>query len=199
MSAMDPEYIARCRPDLLRFAASKMGMSAAIEDVVQDALLAALRNRDSFAGRSSPKTWLFGVLDHKVKDAIRLRLRAASRAGTQGAWDEPREPHEPDEPHETDAPETAITQSPEHVLHQRQFLASCDDCLKTLSARQAQAFFLRECMEYDTLHVCREMQISQSNLNVTLFRARQRLRTCLEARGFAPRHVSAMPTSVPDQ
>lgn len=184
MSALSPEYIARCRPDLMRFATSRLGPSAVIEDVVQDTLLAALQNCDSFAGRSSPKTWLFGVLDHKIKDSIRWKVRSSAWASTMDEADDPSESVDGDH---------FSNQCPEQACYQRQFLANCDDCLRTLPRKQAQAFFLRECMDLDTLRVCVELQVSETNLNVILFRARQRLRSCLEARGFAPPRVPASP------
>src|SRR5215472_19276111 len=45
------------------------------EDLVQDTFLAALKARDRFAGRSSDRTWLVGILRHKIFDHLRRVCR----------------------------------------------------------------------------------------------------------------------------
>ena len=41
------------------------------EELVQSAFFAALKSQNSFAGKSSEKTWLFGILKHKTMDYFR--------------------------------------------------------------------------------------------------------------------------------
>jgi RNA polymerase sigma-70 factor (ECF subfamily) len=45
------------------------------EHVVQETLLAALEGSARFAGKSSRKTWLIGILKHKIIDIMRRKLR----------------------------------------------------------------------------------------------------------------------------
>ena len=47
----------------------------AAEDCVQEALLAALSAEAGFQGRSNLRTWLTGILKHKIIDAIRRQGR----------------------------------------------------------------------------------------------------------------------------
>src|SRR5574339_599328 len=63
------------RPYLLRFAGLQLRDAAAAEDAVQEALLAALAGQASFAGRANLRTWLTGILKHKIVDAIRRQSR----------------------------------------------------------------------------------------------------------------------------
>ena len=71
------------RPQLLRFARSQLRNDAWAEDAVSDTLLAALEKPQSFAGRSQLKTWLVGVLKHKVIDQLRRHSREATVLTTE--------------------------------------------------------------------------------------------------------------------
>lgn len=72
--AIDPDTWVDERGDaLFRYALLRMQGARVAEDVVQETFLAALRGRDSFDGRSSVKTWLFGILKHKIIDHKMLR------------------------------------------------------------------------------------------------------------------------------
>ena len=66
------------RPQLMRFARSQLRNDAWAEDAVSDTLLAALEKPDAFAGGSQLKTWLVGVLKHKVVDQLRRHTREAT-------------------------------------------------------------------------------------------------------------------------
>src|SRR5262245_45727639 len=72
------------RAYLLRYATLQLRDSAAAEDAVQETLLAALAGEASFGGRSNRRTWLTGILKHKIVDAI----RRMSRETALGAGDE---------------------------------------------------------------------------------------------------------------
>src|SRR6266436_6563886 len=74
----DPDFASRIhshRPYLLRVAVLQLRDGDLAEDVVQETLVAALHGEAGFSGRSSLKTWLTGILKHKIVDAIRKRSR----------------------------------------------------------------------------------------------------------------------------
>src|SRR6187431_1301468 len=66
------------RSYLLRVAQLQLRDRDQAEDVVQETLLAALEAQAKYAGKSSVKTWLTGILKHKVVDAIRRKQREPS-------------------------------------------------------------------------------------------------------------------------
>ena len=66
------------RPQLMRFARVQLRNDAWAEDAVSEALLAALEKPQSFAGQSQLKTWLVGILKHKVIDQLRRHTREVS-------------------------------------------------------------------------------------------------------------------------
>src|SRR5215831_10777658 len=77
-SLPDPdEWLSRYGDALYHFALARLRRPHDAEEAVQETLLAALRARDQFEGRSHPRTWLMGILKRKVVD----RLRAAARVG----------------------------------------------------------------------------------------------------------------------
>ena len=74
----DPDFATRIdghRAYLLRVAVLQLRDPDLAEDVVQDTLVAALQGEAGFSGRSSLKTWLTGILKHKIVDAIRRKGR----------------------------------------------------------------------------------------------------------------------------
>src|SRR5262252_3644550 len=79
----DPDFASRVnghRAYLLRVAALQLRDGDLAEDVVQETLVAALQSETTFSGRSSLKTWLTGILKHKIVDAIRRKSREPALA-----------------------------------------------------------------------------------------------------------------------
>ena len=66
------------RPQLMRYARSQLRHDAWAEDAVQDTLLAALERPQAFSGQSQLKTWLVGILKHKLVDQLRRHHREAT-------------------------------------------------------------------------------------------------------------------------
>jgi RNA polymerase sigma-70 factor (ECF subfamily) len=126
------------------------------EDAVQETLLAALEGIERFGAVSSLRTWLTGILKHKLTDA----LRSAAKA----------------EPLDYDALMCEDC-DPEERLARRRLLDAVDAGLKQLPSCAARVFVLREVMGMDTAEVCRELSISRSNCWVMNHRARSRLRS----------------------
>jgi RNA polymerase sigma-70 factor (ECF subfamily) len=170
---------------LLRVAQLQLRDMDLAEDVVQETMLAALKARDGFTGRSSVKTWLTGILKHKIVDAIRQRQREPRVAASfeeetdlddfdpmfkdNGAWEAP--------PAEWGDPENALSRS--------QFYDVMDMCLEKLPPNTARVFVMREVMDLTTEEICKELSITANNLWVILYRARMALRMCLEQNWFA--------------
>jgi RNA polymerase sigma-70 factor (TIGR02943 family) len=169
------------RPQLLRFARSQLRNDAWAEDAVSDTLLAALEKPGSFSGQSQLKTWLIGVLKHKVVDQLRRHTREATLLTTDDGEDLDeslfdRTGHWRENQQDWGSPEAA--------LGQRQFFEVLQACCDHLPAVQGRVFMMREWLDLDTEEICKEMQITSTNLWVLLHRARLRLRECLQLRWF---------------
>jgi len=168
------------RAYLLRYASLQLRDRHAAEDAVQETLLAALAGESGFAGRSNLRTWLTGILKHKIIDAI----RRASRDGAVTDSD----PSDPDSllfdrsGHWAEAP--PAWPDPDASLEQRQFFAVLEQCLERLPAKTAQAFMMREHLGFETADICKELRVTPTHCWVLLYRARTALRECLQANWF---------------
>jgi RNA polymerase sigma-70 factor, ECF subfamily len=166
------------RDYLLRYATLQLRDADRAEDCVQDALLAALAGKQGFDGRSSLRTWLTGILKHKIVDAIRRSSREPAMA--IGPEDDASEFDALFDPrgHWAEAP--SAWERPDSALERSQFLAALEACLEQLPARTARAFMMREHMGLETEEICKELGITATNCWVILYRARMALRLCLE-------------------
>ncbi len=169
---------------LMRVAQLQLRDHDLAQDVVQDTLVAALSGAGGFDGRSSLKTWLTGILKHKIVDAIRRKQKAPvplsvlDDEGTledfdalfkpNGAWETP----------------PADWGDPEAALDQREFFDVMELCLEKLPPQTGRVFVMREVMGLETDEICKELAITANNLWVILYRARMALRACLEERWF---------------
>ena len=169
------------RPQLMRFARSQLRNDAWAEDAVSDTLLAALEKPGSFAGQSQLKTWLIGVLKHKVVDQLRRHTREATILTTEDGEDLDESLFDRSGHWRDPVPGWG---NPELALGQRQFFEVLQVCCDQLPAVQGRVFMMREWLDLDTDEICKAMQITPTNLWVLLHRARLRLRGCLQARWF---------------
>jgi len=169
------------RPYLLRFAALQLRDPNAAEDAVQETLLAALAGEANFAGRSNLRTWLTGILKHKIIDSIRRAAREPS-AGAELEDDAAFDPLFRANGHWKDRPQA--WEEPQGALEQKQFLGVLEQCLARLPQKTARVFMLREHLGLDTDEICKELAITPTHCWVLLYRARMALRLCLDERWF---------------
>ncbi len=169
------------RPQLMRFARSQLRNDAWAEDAVSDTLLAALEKPLSFTGQSQLKTWLVGILKHKVVDQLRRHTREASLMSDDDEQDMDALLFAADG-HWREAPKD--WGDPEHALRERQFFDVLELCVQHLPGVQGRVFMMREWLELDTGEICKELAITPTNLWVLLHRARLRLRDCLQRSWF---------------
>ena len=158
---------------------------------MQETLLAALRARANFAGDSSERTWLVGILKHKLIDYWR-------RAGRQPTLDMPAAAGGADADDIVDRvfdahsrehwrTQPSAWRDPDAALEQQQFWEVFTRCIEALPAGQARAFGLCEIDGLDGGEACKVLGVASTNLWVMLHRARLRLRQCLENHWFGPK------------
>jgi RNA polymerase sigma-70 factor (ECF subfamily) len=151
---------------------------------VSETVLAALSKPQSFANRSQFKTWLVGILKHKIIDAFRHHKREA--CVLEGSADDDADPLDDivfdADGHLTQAP--SDWGNPEQELSRRQFIEVLDTCASKLPTVQGRLFLMREWLELSCEDICKELDLTPTNLYVQLHRARLRLRECLEFNWF---------------
>ena len=169
------------RPYLLRYASLQLRDRQAAEDAVQDTLVAALAGEAGFAGRSNLRTWLTGILKHKIVDAIRRSSREATLLPPQPDAAEFDALFD-DSGHWCEMPSN--WGDPDATLGQKQFFAALEECLARLPAKTAEAFLMREHLGFETGEICKELGVTPTHCWVLLYRARMALRECLETIWF---------------
>ncbi len=182
MSSTLDSWVDEHAQSLFHYALPRVRDHHAAEELVQETFLAACKDMGSFQSKSSPRTWLIGILRHKITDLFRKQDRRRETASLdqsdstidswfdgEGKWISPPAPIELD---------------PAVVGERIDFWRVFEDCLSALPVLQADAFSLRVMDDEKTEEICKVLSISSTNLWVLLHRARARLRACLEAKWF---------------
>lgn len=174
----DPEALERVVRDYLQQivrAGRGAGLNAhQAEEVAQATFVTFIETARRFEGRSKVRTWLFGIFFRKLQEARRGFARDRkmddiddvfeSRFDESGHWSTP-------------------PAAPDANLDSEKVLSEIHDCLETTPERQRMAFVFREVEELSTEEICNILGVTSTNLGVMLFRARNRLRECLESKG----------------
>ncbi len=176
-----PDWLTEHGDYLFRYARRRLSSDELAEDAVQECLLAALKSYDGFAGGSSERTWLTGILKHKIVDLIRKQAREVTAPASKDEdgnddWEAlfDQSGHWVDTVRDWGNPASELEKS-----RLRQFL---DECFRRLKPALAQIFSLRELSGLSNEDICKELNISQTNAWVMLHRARLSLRECLDGR-----------------
>jgi len=170
------------RPYLVRYASLQLRDADAVQDAVQETLLAALAGEANFAGRSNLRTWLTGILKHKIADHFRRQAREAP-LGDGDLREQPDPSAFDGSGHWTSGP-TDWGGNPADLYREKKFLDQFTKCLADLSPNHANAFTLREIEGAGTGEICKVLNVTETNLWVILHRARMQLRRCLETHWF---------------
>jgi len=187
-SSLDPsDWLREYGDYLYRYALVRVRDVAAAEDLLQETLLAAMGSYQTNEGRSSERTWLVGIMRHKVVDYFRRLARTPefhlsleeendldwfeTEGPWRGHWREDQAP--------VNWPVDAVK-----VLESREFWEIVNRCLKRLSPKMAVAFTLREIDGLSSEEICEILNLTPNNLWVILHRSRAKLRHFLEAEWF---------------
>jgi RNA polymerase sigma-70 factor (ECF subfamily) len=162
---------------LFRFAMLRVRDPELAGDLVQDTFLSALKAREGFRGGSTVRTWLIGILKHKIIDHYRRHrvevLEADLPADTEGA----------DLDH-ADRAGARWREAPSSLVENREFWGIFEKCLAGLPEAHRRAFSLREFDGMPGEEICKLLGVTPTNLWVMLHRARAKLRRCLEINWF---------------
>lgn len=174
---------------MFAFAYNQLNHEQHAKDVVQDALLNALKYADSFQGKSAFKTWVFAILKNKIADFIRQNKHYEVMSDISensdeeflamlfddiGHWQNGSSPNAFDN----------RWASPHETAENDEFCQVLELCLENLPKEQAQVFLMKEYIELGSDEICKNLNITRQNLYVLLHRARLRLQMCLSVKWF---------------
>lgn len=179
---------------LYRYAMMRLRNETLAEDAVQETLLAAIQSMHTYGGKSTERTWLTGILKHKIIDHYRKCAKEVTIESDgdllsevekfferddiwNGHWNNKLQPHNWD-------------MSPEATFQEAEFFVVLRNCMTKLPDRVAQVFAMREMDGLDASEICELLNVSTSNFWVIMHRARLALRRCIEVNWFrkAVRH-----------
>jgi len=175
------EWLVQYGDYLYRYALFRLGNDEIARDIVQETLIAAWKAKKQFRGDSSVRTWLVGILKHKITDHVRKQIRERNLMNhlesdptsdffdSNGQWLQPIQEWEG---------------NPERLYNDQQFLKALHSCVAKLPEHHRLVFSLRELNGEDTDHICKTCGITPTNLHVIMHRARLALRRCLETSWF---------------
>ena len=164
---------------LYRYTLVRVKNPDSAEEIVQVTLLAALQSKGSFQGRSTEKSWLFGILKHKILDHFRALKTQRTYEVTPEDGSDPLENAYHADGHWLDAPKNWDT-DPHKAVENKQLVEAMALCMDRLSEKFRNIFVLKEIEGLDSDEICKEMDIKPTNLWVILHRTRNQLRKCLE-------------------
>ena len=130
------------------------------------------------------RSWLCGILKHKICDYYRKRGRETSFTDLEFLNDECAKKFVPEGYWVHMNGPKEWKPEPDEVMHRDEFWKTMRDCLAKLPERVATVFMMREMDEVASKEICATLSISDSNLWVMLHRARMALRECLAMNWF---------------
>ena len=178
---LDPtKWVDKYSDEMYRFALLRVKNEEHIDDILQNTILAALQAKDTFEGRSTEKTWLFGILKNKLMEYYRetnnnhkyqLELKdevdpCESDFNGKGHWQ---------------ALPFSWGVDPENAVEKNQIYQLLLGCIDQLSPKLRQLYVLREIEEQDSETICQDFKITPNHLFVSLHRIRNLLKKCMES------------------
>ena len=146
------------------------------QDLVQETFLAAAEKVSGFEGRSTPKTWLFSILNNKIVDYYRKKVNQPINIDSQesthffdqhDSWIEEKKPgtwHE----------------EKGNLLDDDEFQAILKMCLDALPEKWSMSVKLKYLSEKNGEEICQELGITPSNFWQIVHRAKLQLRDCID-------------------
>ena len=182
------ELVNRHHGALIRMAMGYVADREAAEEVVQDTWMAVIESLNRFEGRSSLRTWIFGILIHKAKDRGVREKRHTTFSDFESFDDDNEEAVDPARFHQSGEwaghwafpPQPWDDQNPEKLLASQQAVDAMKEAIESLPRNLKDVLTLRDVEGVDAREVCEILKITETNLYVRLHRARERVRKAVE-------------------
>lgn len=173
------DWVNKYTDDMYSWAVFKISDSELAKDLVQDTFLVAAEKISTFKGKSSPKTWLFSILNFKIIDHYRAKSRMPINNNSDdnismffdenGEWrNGPKDWQEDDS----------------HLLDDKEFGKVLELCLESLPEKWNSCVKLKYILGKSGKQICEQMDISKNNYWQMIHRAKLSLRDCIESKWY---------------
>lgn len=180
--------VERYHAGMVRFAAAYVQDQSVAEEVAQEAWVGVLRGIGRFEGRSSLKTWIYGIVANQARSRTRREGRTVPFSSL--ADPDPATPavnadrflpaDDPRRPRWWDAHPRAWDGIPEERCLAKETRAVVERAIEVLPPGQRLVITLRDVEGWTAAEACSVLDISETNQRVLLHRARSRVRRALE-------------------
>jgi RNA polymerase sigma-70 factor (ECF subfamily) len=130
-------------------------------------------NLEKFEGRSRISTFICGILFNKIREHRRLQKRFVFEEESQTFMDQAFTP---------DGWWKNAPSDPYRITESKQTAELIRDCLEGLTEQQITAFVMKEVEEETAEEICHVLDVNISHLRVLIFRAKDKIRKCLEGK-----------------
>ncbi|MFV0249156.1 MAG: sigma-70 family RNA polymerase sigma factor [Tenacibaculum sp.] len=175
------KWVDRYADYLFNYTVVRVNSEALAKDLVQETFFAGLKSAKNFEGKSTERTWLVSILKRKIIDYYRkinskkgqaeIKLSFYEEGDSEGNWIEEK------------VPQTWKNEAEQHIEND-ELRIQIDKCINSLPKKYAMVFRMKTIHEFETEEICKELEITPSNLWVIIHRARTQLRSCLEKNWF---------------
>lgn len=166
---------------LFNYTISRINNHDLSKDLVQETFFAGLKAKDNFQGLASERTWLISILKRKIIDHYRkinsakgkaeVKMNFYSDGEREGEWIEERVP-------------SNWSNDIDKNIENNELSVVLEKCINNLPEKYAMVFRMKTIQQFETEEICKELEITSSNLWVIIHRARTQLRKCMEDNWF---------------
>lgn len=181
MELLEPEkWVDRYADYLYNYTIVRVNDPIVAQDLISETFLSALKSKGNFKGEASERTWLIAILKRKIIDHYRKISSEKGKAEVHISYHN--EDSERDWLEENAA--DPFDRNAENRMENEELGLAILECMDQLNEKHAEIFKRKTIEGYDTEAICKEFDITPSNLWVIIHRVRKTLAECLEKNWF---------------
>jgi RNA polymerase sigma-70 factor (ECF subfamily) len=178
---LEPDkWVDRYSDYLYNFTISRINDGVLAQDLVSETFLAGLKSAANFQGKSTERTWLISILKRKIIDQYRKANSRKGKAEVRMSYLNSDQNGDWLEEQARDLRNPTV----EDEIEQTELGNALNACIAKLPERYATIFVQKTIDKLDTEFICKEHDITPSNLWVIIHRARVQLMDCLKTEWF---------------
>jgi len=171
--------------ELLKYTLYKTSDLEVSENIVQDTFEAVIKSYESYKRESNPKTWIYSILNNKIKDYYKSKKNQFVSLDDFHKKDAHEHFDEDDGWKKESAPKDWLDDNSSNILDNDEFVSIFQKCIEHLPENWRECIKMKYIFNVKGTEICQMLSISQANFWQILHRAKLDLRKCLEINWFA--------------
>jgi RNA polymerase sigma-70 factor (ECF subfamily) len=178
------KWVKQYSDELFSWALYKTSSKETAEDLVQETFLSAYHKIDTFEGKSSPKTWLFSILNNKIIDYYRKNTKGKEQdfSITENSGLKLTDDFFTENEHWKSNELNPIWEKEEELLDNPDFNNIMASCMDDLPQKWKIALTSKYLTDKKSNEICQDLDITMSNYWQIVHRAKLLLKKCLETK-----------------